>query len=97
MARESQTASLASARDQLEAISKGLKYVASNNDEALLTKDVPGEIVAAGNVAIWKKGIVEWQLAMQNLKKEGEETVKRCEAFLAATDTVPVAIYEPVP
>ena len=43
---------------------------------------------------MWKKGIVEWEIVSEKLKDEMEVMIMKCEAFLKATETVPVAIYD---
>lgn len=73
---------------------KALEYVASISEDIVDMKEIPQVIVATGNVTAWKKGIAEWQEAMEEIQKVTEATVSRCEAFLEATDTVAVAIYE---
>jgi hypothetical protein len=71
-----------------------LAFAQTIDREARPTKGVPSLITAAGNVAIWKKGIVEWEIVSEKLKNEAEAIITKCEAFLAATETVAVAIYD---
>jgi hypothetical protein len=92
-ARDTQKAALVKAKERMEAITNGLEHVLSMDLSAPRLKEVPAPISVAGNIAAWKKSPSDWQALMTDLEREMRVTITRCEAFIAATETVPVAIY----
>jgi hypothetical protein len=78
----------------MNAIVKGLEHLKTVDVDAPPSKDVPAPIMQAGHTVLWKKSMSDWEALMAQLKMEMEMKITRCKAFIAATETVPVVIYD---
>ena len=78
----------------MAAIKKALEYVKTVDVKAARSKDVPAAIIAAGHTPVWKKSVAEWEALMLDLETTLELHISRCNAFIAATEMVPVALYD---
>jgi hypothetical protein len=93
-ARKDQQTALSEATEQMNAIVKGLEHLKTIDVNALLLKDMPAPIVQAGHTVLWKKSMSDWEALMAQLKIEMKMKITHCQAFIAATETVPVVIYD---
>ena len=78
----------------MAAIKKALEYVKTVDVKVARSKDVPAVIIAAGHTPVWKKSVAEWEVLMLDLETTLELHISRCNAFITATEMVPVVLYD---
>ena len=94
-ARQEHEASITSTTTKIEEIQSALqKADALEKQGTSGSRKVPPEITAVGHGHLWLKSIVEWKAAIRETQSHLEAGSSSSQAFLLATESILVALYD---
>jgi hypothetical protein len=81
----------ADADEELKKINAAVHAHVANPSHA---KGIPEEIWALGHSSLWKRNPEEWLTLISERRDQKKATMEKAIAFLKATETIPVVLYD---